>query len=384
MFEIENKVLLELACLCSPPSLNGSCEYYFREPEFNWKYFSERCSDTMLSSVIYSRLRSSAELLSLIPDQVLTYFVQTQAQVIVKNTFLKSGFDKIIADFAKIEIDVIPLKGIYLLESYYKNFGHRQLSDIDLLVREKDLKKACEYFLKDGFDMEMYMPAKASKVSKTPAPYKFSKNGLVVDLHVGLTYIYDSCQFEMEKIWGAAEKKDREYFEMNSLDHAVYLFAHLIKHFDYRNCKLINFYDLYLVFEKDKINFNELINHSKMLGCEKDVKDICYILTKYFRADYFADYDLNDTPSRQNIDETFLEIVSKDRAELELKYTPQGSTGFMPIKYLNFKDKFIYIFSRFFPERQYIHCKYPEQKSSFLKGYLFHFRLLSHQVFRVI
>lgn len=335
----------------------------------------------MLSSVIYTKLKSIPEVLNRIPDEVLTHFLQIKAQVIVKNTFLKSGFDKIIVDLNRLKLDVIPLKGIYLIDSYYDNIAHRQLSDIDLLVKENQIEVVCQYFLMNGFEKEMYMPAKAAKVSKTPAPYKFSKNGLVIDLHVGLTYIYDNCLFEMDKVWSGAKKYEMEFFQMNPLDHIVYLFAHLIKHFDYRNCKLINFYDLCLVFEKDKIAFAELLLHSELLGCECDVKDICYLLKKYFGADYFSDLLLNYKPSRKNIDEVFLEILSTDRAELQEKYAPKGSTGFHPIKHLSFKDKYIYISSRFFPDQAYIKSKYGKQSRSIIGGYISHFKFILSQFF---
>jgi len=384
LFEIENKLILELALLSNGYSDKSRWLQIFRDSNFNWKYFVERCSDTMLSSVIFTRLKGSTELLDRIPNEVSTQFLQIQAQVIVKNTFLKSGFDEVIADFNILKLDVIPLKGIYLIDSFYENFAHRQISDIDLLVRESQVEKVCHYFLSNGFEMEMYMPAKAAVVSKTPAPYKFSKNGLVIDLHVGLTYIYDKCQFKMDEVWRGAKKVDRDYFEMNALDHLVYLFAHLIKHFEYRNCKLINFYDLCLVFEKEKIDFSTLLSHSKLQGCESEVMDICYLLKKYFGANYFDDLLMNYKPSRKNIDEIFFEILSIDRAKLETKYAPKGSTGFRPIAQLSLRNKFIYCSSRIFPDSLYIQCTYGNQSRSIIGGYISHFISILTQVLRAM
>ena len=384
MFKIENELVLQLSQSRDFKFELETIRQSFTSNNFNWKYFSERCSDTMLSSVVLSCLKKHKELSSLIPAEYVHYFSQVQNQIIIKNTFLVSGFNQIITDFTHLEIDVIPLKGIYLIDSYYSNFSHRQISDIDLLVRGSQLERVCQYFLNRGFVMEMYMPAKAAKVSKTPAPYKFSKNGLVIDLHVGLTYIYDNCQFEMDEVWRGAKKHDRDYFEMNPLDHLVYLFAHLIKHFDYRNCKLINFYDLCLVFEKDKIVFSELLRHAELLGCESDVKDMCYLLKKYFGADFFEDLMLNYKPSRKNIDEIFYEILSIDRAKLEVKYAPKGSTGFRPIAQLSLRNKFIYCSSRIYPDSLYIQCKYGNQSRSITGGYISHFISILTQVLRTM
>lgn len=377
----------EKVILCSCLNLQDVQDLLFRkllsEVE-DWEYLIDRSVDTLLSPLVYKRIRAMQDLEVGIPDDVISILHQTCAQIIVKNTFLKDAFDKIIGEFNRLEIDVIPLKGMYLIDKYYKDFSIRQISDIDLLVRESQLAEVCQFFEKCGFEREMYMPLKAAKASETPAPYKFSKFGLVIDLHVGLTYIYDNCQFEMAEVWKRASKHKLNYLEMNPLDHLVYLFAHLVKHFDYRNCKLINFYDLCLVFEKDKIVFSELLERSELLGCERDIKDICYLLKKYFELDFFSESLLNYEPSRKNIDEIFFEILSIDRRKLELKYSPQGSTGMLPMKYLSSKKQFTYISSRIFPDREYIKCTYRNQRRSTIGGYICHFSSIFSQVFRVM
>jgi hypothetical protein len=230
--------------------------------------------------------------------------------------------------------------------------------------------------------MEMYMPANAAKVSKTPAPFKFSKNGLVVDLHIGLTYIYDNCQFDMDGVWQSAKKNQKNYFEMNSLDHLLYLFAHLIKHFDYRNCKLINFYDLCLVIERDCIALDDLYSHAELHGCKNDVMDMCYLLGKYFELDFLAYLPKEYLPTRLNIDEIFLEILSVDRAYLELQYAPKGSTGFRPLAYLTKWNKCVYTCSRIFPDRRYIQCMYAIAERSIIRGYISHLMIILTHFFR--
>jgi hypothetical protein len=382
MFEIENKLVLQLSRL---GNFKFEVESYRRtiiSTNFNWKYFTERCSDTMLSSIVYTCIKSQEELLKLLPEEYEYYLRQVQSQIIVKNTFLVSAFKDIIREFGHSGIDVIPLKGIYLIDSYYSNFSHRQISDIDLLVRDSQLEVACQYFLSRGFDMEMYMPASAAKVSKTPAPYKFSKNGLVIDLHIGLTYVYDSCQFNMDEVWRCAKKNEKGYFELKSLDHGLYLFAHLIKHFDYRNCKLINFYDLCLVMERDGTSFDDLFIHAELHGCKNDVLDICYLLGKYFELDSLTNLKNEYLPSRSNIDDVFLEILSTDRAQLELKYAPEGSTGFRPVAYLSKRNKFVYIFSRIFPDSRYIKSKYAKTGRSIIFKYIVHVKIIFSQFFR--
>ena len=340
----------------------------------DWEYFIERSIDTLLAPVVYKRIRALSDLEVEVPAHVITKLHQTYSQIFVKNTFLFKSFHELLLEFEKRNIQVIPLKGIFLLENYYEDFGLRQISDLDLLVKVNQLEEALLYFINSGFEMEMYMPAKAATVSKTPAPYKFSKNGLVIDLHVNLTYVYDDCQFEMDEVWNAVKRSEKIYFEMNSLDQLVYLFAHLIKHFDYRNCKLINFYDLCIVLKADQIVVADFLHHAEKHGCLFDVLDVSYLLDKFFGIDFLNEVLLGYVPSRRNIDEMFLEILSTERAHLEVKYAPTGSTGFRPISYLSPKNKFVYVLSRIFPGRLYIQSKYGKLRGSVIGGYILHFK----------
>jgi hypothetical protein len=316
-----------------------------------------------------------------VPAHVITKLHQTYSQIFVKNTFLFKSFQDVLVEFEKREIQVIPLKGIFLLENYYEDFGLRQISDLDLLVKVSQLEEVLLYFLNNGFEMEMYMPKIAAKVSKTPAPYKFSKNGLVIDLHVNLTYVYDHCQFEMDGVWNRVKRSEKNYFEMSSLDQLVYLFAHLIKHFDYRNCKLINFYDLCIVSKADQIVVADFLHHAEKHGCLFDVLDVSYLLKKFFGIDFLNEVLLGYVPSRRNIDEMFLEILSTERAHLEVKYAPKGSTGFRPVSYLSPKNKVVYVLSRIFPCRLYIQSKYSKLRKSIIGGYISHFKSIFSLLF---
>ena len=340
----------------------------------DWEYFIERSIDTLLAPVIYKRIRALKNLEVEVPAHVITKLHQTYSQIFVKNTFLFNSFHDLLVEFEKREIQVIPLKGIFLLENYYEDFGLRQISDLDLLVKVNQLEEALLYFINSGFEMEMYMPEIAAKVSKTPAPYKFSKNGLVIDLHVNLTYVYDNCQFEMDEVWSRVKRSEKNYFEMSSLDQLVYLFAHLIKHFDYRNCKLINFYDLCIVLKADQIVVSDFLRHAEKHGCLFDVLDVSYLLNKFFGIDFLNEVLFEYVPRRRNIDEMFLEILSTERAHLEFKYAPAGSTGFRPVSYLSPKNKLVYVLSRIFPSRLYIQSKYGKLRRSIIGGYVLHFK----------
>jgi len=88
MFKIENKLVLQLSRSDKFKFELETFGHSVTTENFNWKYFSERCADTMLSPVVFSCLKKHRELLSFIPAEYVHYFSQVQNQIIIKTHFL--------------------------------------------------------------------------------------------------------------------------------------------------------------------------------------------------------------------------------------------------------------------------------------------------------
>jgi hypothetical protein len=58
---------------------------------------------------------------------------------------------RVLSLFREREIEVVVLKGAYLAEAVYDDVALRNMSDVDLLVREKDIERAKEALLGSGF-----------------------------------------------------------------------------------------------------------------------------------------------------------------------------------------------------------------------------------------
>ena len=69
----------------------------------------------------------------------------------VKNRTKLKEFGEINKIFEKNNIDIIPLKGIALSYLIYKNMPFRNMNDIDILIRQKDLNKTCDLLNDNGF-----------------------------------------------------------------------------------------------------------------------------------------------------------------------------------------------------------------------------------------
>lgn len=68
-----------------------------------------------------------------------------------RNKIIMNEFEIIKQILANENIKAAPLKGIVLLKTIYKDFGERQLNDIDLLVSYKEKERVERAFLENGY-----------------------------------------------------------------------------------------------------------------------------------------------------------------------------------------------------------------------------------------
>jgi hypothetical protein len=343
----------------------------------DWDYFTSRSLDTLLAPLIFKYARVFPPDESNMPVYVLNKLQQAHSQIFVKNTFLFKSFEDILLEFEKRDIQVIPLKGIFLLENYYHDFGLRQISDLDLLVRESEVESVIRMFETLGYSMTMYMPRKAALAAKISAPYKFTKGDVVVDLHVKLSDGYCGYTINMNSIWENAHigrlSNGVACTYLSILDHVLFLFIHLRRHIEIRNFKMISFYDISIILQKERLNTNDILKRAEDFGCYNEVEEILYLLNKFFflTLDHIADHKKDD--SRETIDLIFHQVLSENRELLEKKYAAPGSTGFMHLSAMDWKDKLIYLASRVFPDSRYMRSTYGPKSSSLVSCYFRHF-----------
>ncbi|NHM29294.1 nucleotidyltransferase family protein [Neobacillus terrae] len=106
-----------------------------------------------ISSQIYYLLKEQGKL-----EQTPLFFQErlreSYNECLFQNLFIKNQLEKVLRTFEKIGIDVIPLKGTHFSEKYFGDLGARATSDIDLLIRKKDLEMAVNAVKLLGFDNE--------------------------------------------------------------------------------------------------------------------------------------------------------------------------------------------------------------------------------------
>lgn len=199
----------------------------------DWEYFLSLASFHGISPLVYNSLTSSG-IANLVPPNYLNVLKWELYQTLCRNTVLAAETKNVISTFGRHGIEAIPLKGVMLAESLYGNLAVRPTSDIDLLVRSRDIVSARTYLKEANYQMLTQTKNRPdSGHAFHGAPY--FKNGdswLLLELHWDLT---DSktVHFPETEMWSRARQSrvnGNHFFTLSHEDNLMFLAYHLTKH----------------------------------------------------------------------------------------------------------------------------------------------------------
>jgi len=159
-------------------------------------------------------------------------------QLIARNVFLSQEFFKIYNFLAEKGVELVPLKGISLLQRVYR-FDERYIGDIDVLVKEENLSKAIGLLKESGYfhHRPFFNSKKPYSIYLNSFPlYKKSKLPFSIHLHWHLsnsTYPLFMHNINMDDVWNNIKLESYQenkilVFEPNY--EVVYLCLHTFKH----------------------------------------------------------------------------------------------------------------------------------------------------------
>lgn len=220
-----------------------------------------------------------------VPDVFYLYLKKHYLQTMQLNVFVKHQMTQILHSFEKSGLEVIPLKGVFLAESYFGNFGARRTSDIDLLIKCCDLEQAIDTIKQLGFTTEE---------EKIPGHFhcSYSKQlpeseiPLIVELH--WDFLKEStAHFNINDFWREAKQHGESNFIMElSGFHTFYM---IILHGWRHNLDSIKYYlDIIQLIHclKVEIDFDDLIT---MTETHKTRKRVVRTLTAVYQEFPFLD-----------------------------------------------------------------------------------------------
>src|SRR5712675_1153995 len=199
---------------------------------FSWPAFLRGAEEHRVVPVVAARARDLDQ--ALIPPKVHDKLRELRRSQTLFALQLTAELFRVLAHFANAGIQVLITKGPALAVRCYDGPGMRQYGDLDLVVREADIRRATQAMLDLAY--EPRIPLTAIDAKKTVGEYAFRKPGtdLLVEFHTERTFRYHPRPLQIEKLFERSAYvviDGRDVPVLSLEDELVLICVHGAKHF---------------------------------------------------------------------------------------------------------------------------------------------------------
>ena len=148
------------------------------------------------------------------------------------------------------EIDFLPLKGI-ILKDYYLDPYTREFADNDILFEDRGSPLVKEFFVKRGYEVELY--------NRTNHDVYLKKPFFNYEMHRALFFENEDNTKNVayfKNYLSKAHLKENHEHELSNEDFYIYFTAHTYKHFHVSGCGIRTLIDYYLYLKQVQLDFN--------------------------------------------------------------------------------------------------------------------------------
>jgi predicted nucleotidyltransferase len=261
-----------------------------------------------------------------------------QFKAIQKDAIQLKELDEILQIFERNQIDCLPLKGSVIKSDYPFTFL-RYMGDIDILIREKDMKKAVQLL-----ETKEYITKSDSynHLSMEKLPY------VEVELHRHLLPYQQEGEDLLTGIWDRLVLKEGSghIYQMSEEDFLIFMLLHLHKHYQVSGTGIRSFLDIYLFLQKHKdLNFNYIDDSLNRVNLKETCLKYIEFSDKLFNLEKM---DNDFLTMKERVKNSGVFGSSKVRMETDLSNNKQS-----PIRL---------IFRKIFPLKRMMIQRYPVLK----------------------
>ena len=237
-----------------------------------WENFRAVAQEQRMMPLLYARLKPLfAE--TPIPSDFQNNLRDSYYTIAAKNTLKLHHAGILIRAIRAAGIDVIGLKGIYLVENLYQRIGCRSFSDIDILVRKEDLQATITILEKLGFQLSTYFAIGDGNLDIKHVPPMINANGLPIEIHWTILEEDEPFTINAQGLWQRAMPAKIAGIDALALSHED-LLLHLCLHLGYQhswNIGLPGLYDIAKVLHhyKGQLDWTKLSAIAQAWGVER-------------------------------------------------------------------------------------------------------------------
>ncbi|MCH5171988.1 MAG: nucleotidyltransferase family protein [Erysipelotrichales bacterium] len=259
----------------------------------------------------------------------------------IKNIFNENG------------IDFIFLKGSFI-KKFYPDYFLRLMGDIDVLVREADLKKASELLSNHKFECEKPLESyNFKKLEESCHHIEFKRNNIIVELHRKLFDVKSSWTSYFENAWDHAIKQDNHEYEFEPVFFYLFQIGHLNKHMHLFGAGIRPYIDFYYILKEYPVDINKLMVEAKDLKLDKFFNSILNVV------DYLFDFAPYEYVKMEYLNEYITNIIEAGVHGYSSNNKDNVYANRMAIEK---KSKFKFYLQLLFPNRKIMKGYYPYLK----------------------
>ncbi len=183
--------------------------------------------------LLYRTLRVDSRI---VPHAILSRLTHSYAANAAHNLRLTSELLRVLNLLERNGIPAVPFKGPVLADLVFGNVSLRQFADLDILVREEDVRQAKKLLIVDGYRPEFQLEGKAEQEHiRFEHAFQFQRAhpGFVIELHWRFGSINQVFPVDTRDAWMRLERRSFQGRTIHSLsreDLLLYLFVHGAKH----------------------------------------------------------------------------------------------------------------------------------------------------------
>jgi hypothetical protein len=198
----------------------------------DWPVLLESAEDHVVVPLVVERLENCDR--GLIPPEVRARLRESRRAYTACSLQMTHELFRLLEGFAGVGIETLVTKGPALSVRCYGDPGMRQYGDLDIIVREKDIRRATQVMLDLAY--EPRVPWTAIEAKKIPGEYAFRRPAtrLLVELHTERTFRYHPRPLHIEKLFrrrAAVTIDGRDVPALSLEDELVLICVHGAKHF---------------------------------------------------------------------------------------------------------------------------------------------------------
>jgi hypothetical protein len=202
------------------------------ENSLNWSDLLRRAGNHRVVPLLAERVKNLDP--SRMPPEVRATLRESRRAQAILALQLTAELFHLLEIFAEAGIETLATKGPALSLRCYGDPGMRQYSDLDLVIREKDIRRATQAMLALGYQPRV--PLSTIDAKKIPGEYAFQKSGthLFIEFHTERTFRYHPRPLRIENLFdrrASVTIDGRDVPALSLEDELVLICVHGAKHF---------------------------------------------------------------------------------------------------------------------------------------------------------